>query len=1173
MAKMIPGNTTNGILFAPGTEPAAIRRRLDRLFEKLNAAYPDKVIVGLYKDHKKWGEAITELYRQLGYQDANTFLAAYGYTVKKGASGRPKTLDPASIIAQLKMLYPNGTTMSVGDLQKAHPDFPLKTLQVKSNEYFGMTFSKYLAKEGILTAEKATSLSSKNGENGVAELIKVLKQRYGGKPKPADLKTLIAENPDLPLTNLNKAVRTLFGTTAGAYLIQAGILPCSNSPSEEDKLAAIEKALLEKYKDKSDLPATIVQIKQENKELKLSAIETLVKKVKGVSAKEYFVSIGILPSEKDQEETLHQIMGVLKERYVDKGKKAINVSTLTKENPDLNIDGLGKLIKSVHNMSQSRYLIAAGIVCDWAEAAQLEKEQLAAKKDAQATNFRTALPITDLCRYYSEKYINETANNPFYKEIRAIEARDIVMPSWNDKGTIGEKDANHCFVHDGVLLSCENCSVVNVADGIEIIGPNAFSDPNSFGFNEAIKEIKLPDSVRTILYSDYGYKARVTMNIPRGYLLSTAKLPEKSTPKLLETVWKYEASILDWTSVYLTQDKALYESKCMEAFAVEPNATVAAFIAYLSAHFGEEAANVCTAWIFNNRKLLAQEILDEYYLLGKGQNNKRIIETFGPISTIASAGYNPDSDKLAIAGYFQTYDSPTYQKIKKALTGDTHYKKSRKNEVHIVAAITALYVDEWDRCSTTISGEMSKVNVLMDGTKLRPVELCDGMISQINREAYVEFLKSKVEGREYRSFILPFAYFAAEKDINWFISAIKTAKKGKAQDRYRADSSEQALYLSDTRAAVVYFDKIDRIGSYAAMRGLTEDELRINYLYDFDFDDAGKKTYDLGSKRIELRLRPDLALSLYDIDSGKELKSIPKKDSDPAKYEAAKADFEEKKASIRKVAKSVCQNLFQYFLSGRSYMPADWTQLYFSNPVLKNISKLVVWSQGDDTFTVAESGLITVEALPYTLSEEEIGLAHPMEMDEDAVAAWQKYFASNNLKQPFDQVWEPVIDFEKVSSDRYTGCEIPLYRFNEQEKHGITLEKSSEYDYIARRYEYTSLDIILRGCRLDWEMTTGDISDATMQSTITVTKFVCKAQNRQTNHIIGYLDKCTVYGRIAKDDDSVLERLDGYTAAQIDSFLKFAAENNSKKCAEAFLHYKNTHFADFAGVDEFTLDF
>ena len=98
-----------------------------------------------------------------------------------------------------------------------------------------------------------------------------------------------------------------------------------------------------------------------------------------------------------------------------------------------------KLIKSVHNMSQSKYLIAAGIVCDWVEAAQLEKEQLAAKRDAQARSFRTVLPITDLCRYYSEKYINETSNNPFYKEIRSINARDIVLPSWKDKGTIGEK--------------------------------------------------------------------------------------------------------------------------------------------------------------------------------------------------------------------------------------------------------------------------------------------------------------------------------------------------------------------------------------------------------------------------------------------------------------------------------------------------------------------------------------------------------------------------------------------------------------------------------------------------------------------------------------------------------------------------------------------------------------
>ena len=64
-----------------GKEPASIKKRLDILFPKLNQAYPDKKISGLYKDHKKWGETVTELYRALGYPDGTSFLEAYGLTV------------------------------------------------------------------------------------------------------------------------------------------------------------------------------------------------------------------------------------------------------------------------------------------------------------------------------------------------------------------------------------------------------------------------------------------------------------------------------------------------------------------------------------------------------------------------------------------------------------------------------------------------------------------------------------------------------------------------------------------------------------------------------------------------------------------------------------------------------------------------------------------------------------------------------------------------------------------------------------------------------------------------------------------------------------------------------------------------------------------------------------
>ena len=60
---------------------------------------------------------------------------------------------------------------------------------------------------------------------------------------------------------------------------------------------------------------------------------------------------------------------------------------------------------------------------------------------------------------------------------------------------------------------------------------------------------------------------------------------------------------------------------------------------------------------------------------------------------------------------------------------------------------------------------------------------------------------------------------------------------------------------------------------------------------------------------------------------------------------------------------------------------------------------------------------------------------------------------------------------------------------------------------------------------------------------------------------------------MTNDDVYVIERLDGYTVEQIDAFLKFAIEKGSTNCTAAFLSFKNDHFAEFAEVDEFTLDF
>ena len=82
-----------------GKEPASIKKRLDILFPKLNQAYPDKKISGLYKDRTEWAETVTRLYRAtVIYPDGTSFLEAYGYTVVINKGGRHTTIDPDIVI-------------------------------------------------------------------------------------------------------------------------------------------------------------------------------------------------------------------------------------------------------------------------------------------------------------------------------------------------------------------------------------------------------------------------------------------------------------------------------------------------------------------------------------------------------------------------------------------------------------------------------------------------------------------------------------------------------------------------------------------------------------------------------------------------------------------------------------------------------------------------------------------------------------------------------------------------------------------------------------------------------------------------------------------------------------------------------------------------------------------
>lgn len=385
-----------------------------------------------------------------------------------------------------------------------------------------------------------------------------------------------------------------------------------------------------------------------------------------------------------------------------------------------------------------------------------------------------------------------------------------------------------------------------------------------------------------------------------------------------------------------------------------------------------------------------------------------------------------------------------------------------------------------------------------------------------------------------------------------------------AKGRHAQEKFCDALVLSDSKTAVLFLEKNFDLMRFAAIRSITVADVYEKFLFDFGFDDRGVRSFDLGSTVIEATLNENLSLSLRNTVTGKVVRSIPKKNVDPAVQKKAADELDDMRQSLKKAVKVKQDQLRVDYLEATAVSSEEWKTRYFGNIFLNRVARLVVWEQEGNTFLLAGDGAVAADGSSYIITDKPIRLAHPMEMEPEDIAAWQKYFTSHGLKQPFEQVWEPVVDPSIIKKDRYADCGIRTVYLKNQERRGITMNWYESYYHESHRLDIEGFDVTARPMERD------DKDDR--HSYLEITSLTYGKWNRRTNMVIAYLDRITVYGRILKDDVSVAEYLDSFTLAQITEFIKLASENNCTNVTALLLEHQNEHFSDFDPMDEFTLE-
>ena len=709
-------------------------------------------------------------------------------------------------------------------------------------------------------------------------------------------------------------------------------------------------------------------------------------------------------------------------------------------------------------------------------------------------------------------------------------------------------------IGDYAFYGCRGLKSVVIPDSVTSIGRSVFS-------GDLLGEIRFPDDLTGIDGHAFDGSAGGTVVLmPREHIKKT-KLPAEFTKG------KIIAGTEDLAMIALYQTGKPWETWISENLA--DRSVLDAMIRYLQNDPGEKEGK-------------AKQVAS--YILGcfKGLDPNGIQQLFSLMENISSKDMDSVKKDPVIQSYLRSSpksESPLQLKVKKAMAGielppeikaaaaaAKGIRYSQSEGVcpdEILQYLLFLSREGWQKNSYMESGEMSQFSMLEEYGPLSVDPVMDEITDALNREDLCPFLESLLTLAKYRDFLIAWAKCADDASIARVTPLYKKSKRGTARERYFAENIKRALMLNDTKAAVLFADAEECLGHYAYLRGLTPQALRDTLMDDFGLDGNGTRSYDLGGTLVTAALTPELKFDLYDQTAGKSVKSLPKKNADPVKYEAAAKDLADMQKAVKAAAKQRYKLLFDQFMTGDAAPSNSWKASYGKNPILNRIARLLVWAQGNRTFTMGPGGPVDCSGNACTLTDDPVAVAHPMEMDPGEVKAWQRYFTHRGLKQPFAQVWEPVTDAGAIKPDRYKGCPIPVNFFRGAEKHGV----SFDYDFSS-----DELRISLAGCRVKYDIYGNFHHNFDPNGTVEITSFTFRKYTRQVNHIVSLLDRWTVLGRITNDDLTVIDRLPDFTLAQITAFIAAAQEANAANVLAALLEYKNASFADFDPMEEFTLE-
>ena len=167
----------------PAKKPAngklGLEERRKHAIADLKKCYPNGKVARLDANHKKLGERLTKLYRELGYSSRREMIESFGFEMMCNKGGRPSTVNAEEVLTELQRRYEGKPVPgSVKELLKENPDLSgnLKTISLRlgrEGNSYGASLGEELIARGLIEKKLVKSVAVQQDHAARAERRKI----------------------------------------------------------------------------------------------------------------------------------------------------------------------------------------------------------------------------------------------------------------------------------------------------------------------------------------------------------------------------------------------------------------------------------------------------------------------------------------------------------------------------------------------------------------------------------------------------------------------------------------------------------------------------------------------------------------------------------------------------------------------------------------------------------------------------------------------------------------------------------------------------------------------------------------------------------------------------------------------------------------------------------------